>query len=217
MYLSFKLSGSLQNTLEKLQKISFCLLSSAAHSSHQLLLIISLKPRQMSQESISPYLQKEFMCNKIQDSCSRALKQLPQSSLSVWIATFCNLWSPALLSHLSPSVIFPYLRSGFWTLKEMADWPGPWALHTSVALKTLQMSKSSGLAASGHCPIALNTVLHLGIILIFGDSYFYPDLWSIHAGYSSIGTIVLYTLHWNAEMWFGDLKYLGIFVQQCKH
>lgn len=39
----------------------------------------------------------------------------------------------------------------------------------------------------------------------------------IHMGCSRVGTIVLYTLHWNAEMRSGDFKDLRIFVQQCKH
>lgn len=175
MYLSFKLSGSFQNTLEKLKNISFCPLSSAAHSSHQLLLIISLKPRQMSEESISPHLKKEFSSNKIQDSCSRALKQLPQSSLSVWIAIFCSVMCLELSFALSLVSICYFPISQIW-VSELSriwvDWPGPWALHTSVALKSLQMSKSSGLVACWNCSIAPNTVLHLRIILIFGASYF---------------------------------------------
>lgn len=141
----------------------------------------------MSQESISPYLQKEFMSNKIQDSCSRALKQLPQSSLSVWIATLCNVMclEPSFVLSLVSICHFPI--SQIWVSelsRKWADWPGPWVLHTSVALKSLQMSKSSGLVASWHCSIALNTVLHLGIILIFGDPYFYPDIWKLSPCYS---------------------------------
>lgn len=120
MFLSFKLSVSFQNTLEKLQKISFCLLSSAAHSSQQLLFIISLKPRQMSEESVSPYLKKEFMSNEIQDSCSRALEQLPQSSPSVWIATFCDVFGAQLCPLTCFCLIFSHISDlGFWALKEV--------------------------------------------------------------------------------------------------
>lgn len=127
MYLSFTLSGSFQNTLEKLQKASFCPLSLTAHSSHQLLLIISLKLlKQMSEVSTSPYLQKEFMSNKIPDSCSRALKHLLQSSLSVWIETCCDVFGAQLCPLTCFCLLFALIPDlGFWTLKEMGRLTGP--------------------------------------------------------------------------------------------
>lgn len=223
MHLSFKLSGSFQNTLEKLKKISFCLLSSTAHSSQQLLLIVSLKPRQMSEENISPYLQKEFMSNEIQDSCSRALEQLPQSSLSVWIAIFCDVFGAQICPLTCFCLIFSHISDpGFWTVKEMGRLTKP-------------------LGSAHLCGTANPTnvkVLRLGAILALlyrpqhrtasQDNFNFlrtcistlireDCLLAIHMGQSSVGTNVLYTLHWNAEMRFRDFKYLRIFVQQCKH
>lgn len=75
----------------------------------------------MSEESIPPYLQEEFMSNKIQDTCSSALKQLSRSRLCVWLATFCDVFGAQLCPLTCFCLLFSCISDlGFWTLKEMS-------------------------------------------------------------------------------------------------
>lgn len=175
MYLCFTLSGYFQSSLKKLQKVSFCLLSSAAHSPHQLSPIICLKICQtdVRREHFPVLFAKG---DYFQIKYKAAAPQHQSSFLRlVWVFEL-----KLAVMYLEPSfarsfVFFCYVPlSQLWVVelpKKWVDWPGNWALHTTVVLKSLQMAESSSFVASWHCLIALNTVLHLWIILICGPIF----------------------------------------------
>lgn len=121
MYLCFMCSGSFQSTLEKLQEGSFCLLSWAVHSPHQLLLIICLKTCQtdVRRERFPILFAKGFY---FQIKYKAAAPEHQSSFLrEVWVF---ELKLAVLYLELSFSLSFvPFcylpLDVGCWTVSEM--------------------------------------------------------------------------------------------------
>lgn len=128
----------------------------------------------MSEESISPFLQEEFMSNKIQDSCSRALKHLSQSSLCVSLATFCDVFGAQLCPLTCFCLVFSCISDlGFWTLKEMGRLTrslGSAHLCGTEKPANVKVLRLGGILA---LPYSSQYRLYLRIILIFGNTYFY--------------------------------------------
>lgn len=129
----------------KMQKVSFFLLTSAAHSP-QLWPIICLKtcPANVRKEHF-PILFAKGIYFQIKGSCTRTPKHLPQSSLSIWTETCCNVLGAQLcpvLGSFCPLPLSQIWVSELW--RKWVDWPDDWAVHTPGALKSLQMSESSG-------------------------------------------------------------------------
>lgn len=108
MYLCFMCSGSFHSTLEELQEVSFCLLSWAVHSPHQLLLIMSQNMSNRCQKRALPYIicERILLPNKIQGSCTRTPKQLPQRSPSIWTETCCAVFGAQLFPLICVFLLF---------------------------------------------------------------------------------------------------------------
>lgn len=116
----FTSSGSFQSILGKLQKISFLPFCT------QLSPAIADNPSQNLSNSCQrrafPYIvyKRSLLSEKIQGSCSRTPKQPPQSSLSIWIETCCDVFGTQLCPPITLFMLFDIISDlGCWNLKEM--------------------------------------------------------------------------------------------------